>query len=140
MKFSSVNVRGNQLSIDSLINCSKKYETYDSDTIAAICGQLAGSHYGKLCISTSWIDKLNRYHIFHHNADQLLRFGVCDYRLSSGQYGIMQQHVSSRVGFPKKLSLSDRRAFLMHHTLPAQRKYQRSISGKYINRAPRSLK
>ena len=52
----------------------------DSDTVAAVYGQLAGAYYGEMRINTNWIRTLSKYHIFYHYADQLLRFGVCDYR------------------------------------------------------------
>lgn len=52
----------------------------DSDTVAAVYGQLAGAYYGESGINTDWIRTLSKYHIFYYYADQLLRFGVCDYR------------------------------------------------------------
>jgi ADP-ribosyl-[dinitrogen reductase] hydrolase len=30
----------------------------DADTTAAVCGQIAGAHYGALAIPTRWLDKL----------------------------------------------------------------------------------
>jgi ADP-ribosyl-[dinitrogen reductase] hydrolase len=50
----------------------------DSDTVAAVYGQLAGAYYGEYRIDPSWIRKLSRRHIFYVYADRLLRYGVCD--------------------------------------------------------------
>lgn len=50
----------------------------DSDTVAAVYGQLAGAYYGEYNINPEWIKKLARHHIFYVYADKLLRFGVCD--------------------------------------------------------------
>ena len=52
----------------------------DSDTVAAVYGQLAGAYYGELNISTTWIRKLSQFHVFYFYADKLLRFGTCDYK------------------------------------------------------------
>lgn len=50
----------------------------DSDTVAAVYGQLAGAYYGEYMINPSWIKKLALHHIFYVYADRLLRYGVCD--------------------------------------------------------------
>lgn len=50
----------------------------DSDTVAAVYGQLAGAYYGEYLINPRWIKKLALHHIFYVYADRLLRYGVCD--------------------------------------------------------------
>lgn len=51
----------------------------DSDTVAAIYGQLAGAYYGEALMNPEWIKKLAKFHVFYYYADRLLRFGLCDY-------------------------------------------------------------
>lgn len=51
----------------------------DSDTVAAIYGQLAGAYYGEAQMKPEWIKKLSSFHVFYYYADQLLRFGISDY-------------------------------------------------------------
>ncbi len=44
----------------------------DADTVAAICGQLAGAYYGYSNIPTRWVDKLAKLDVLENTFDQLL--------------------------------------------------------------------
>jgi ADP-ribosyl-[dinitrogen reductase] hydrolase len=44
---------------------------YDADTVAAICGQLAGAYYGESAIPQSWRDKLAKAQLIQSLADKL---------------------------------------------------------------------
>jgi len=48
---------------------------HDADTTAAICGQLAGAHYGETGIPDSWLSKLAMAEDIRSFADQLLVLG-----------------------------------------------------------------
>ncbi len=48
----------------------------DADTTAAICGQIAGSHYGVQSIPEDWLRKLAMREYITHTADQLCAMGT----------------------------------------------------------------
>lgn len=52
----------------------------DSDTVGAVYGQLAGAYYGEYNLPASWIQKLWFKHVFYIQADELLKFGACNYQ------------------------------------------------------------
>ena len=48
----------------------------DSDTTAAVCGQIAGAYYGVSGIPQDWLDVLFEYKRIKHTAEQLLTLGA----------------------------------------------------------------
>jgi len=44
----------------------------DADTTAAVCGQVAGAHYGMAGIPQTWLDRLTMRDEINTLADQLL--------------------------------------------------------------------
>ncbi len=43
----------------------------DTDSIAAVYGQIAGAYYGEINLPIEWLDKLSRNHIFYIQAEDL---------------------------------------------------------------------
>ena len=48
----------------------------DSDTTAAVCGQIAGAYYGLSGIPKDWLDVLFEYKRIKHTAEQLITLGA----------------------------------------------------------------
>lgn len=51
---------------------------YDTDTTAAICGQLAGAHYGESAIPSAWLEKLHWTGKIRLMADQLYSLAMAE--------------------------------------------------------------
>lgn len=52
----------------------------DADTVGAVYGQIAGAYYGESNLPISWIKKLWFNYFFYIKADELLRYGVSNYK------------------------------------------------------------